>query len=371
MTNRDRRDRGERQDWASEVPWHYGRRGPYEDWGWERGQSVLPEFRDPSVHEHQPPFRGERYSREAGRRDEMRDSRSGSAMDAQRRNMMRNPYDDDMGYDRTRYGRDYSRGYGRDSDYDRMRGDQGSYGGMYNRDYDYNRGGMGQGSYGRDYDYDRMRGSQGSYSGMYNRDYDYNRGGMGQGSYGRDYDYNRNYDYNRGGMGSYGDYGYGRGDYGYGRGDNSQGGYDYGRSLSQGSYGGTPVTWSYTEYWLIPGPYTGRGPQGYQRSDERIREDVCERLTQHGQLDAWNIQIDVENGEVTLRGSVDQRQAKRMAEDAAESVSGVREVRNELRVKQEQESTSNQRGDQTMSSTQNTSNQSNMQRSVGGTENRG
>jgi hypothetical protein len=63
---------------------------------------------------------------------------------------------------------------------------------------------------------------------------------------------------------------------------------------------------------------------------------VCERLTQHGQIDASNIEIDVENGEVILRGSVDQRHAKRMAEDAAESVSGVRDVRNELRVKQDQ-----------------------------------
>jgi hypothetical protein len=97
---------------------------------------------------------------------------------------------------------------------------------------------------------------------------------------------------------------------------------------------------------------------------------VCERLTQHGQLDASNIQIDVKDGEVTLRGSVDQRQAKRMAEDAAESVSGVRDVRNDLRVKQEQASSANQRGDQALSGTQNTSNQSNMQRSVGGTENR-
>jgi hypothetical protein len=288
MTDRDRRDR---DDWASQVPWHYGRRGPYEDWGWERGDSVLPEFRDPSVHEHQPPDRAG-YSRDAGQRNTMRHSRSGGSMEFQRRGVMHNPYDDDMDYERQRWSRDYGRSYGRDSEYDRMGSSQGSYGGMYNRDYEFNRGGMGRGGYSRDYDYDR---GQGSYGGMYNRNADYNRGAS-----------NREYDYDRGGM-------------------------------NQGSmYNREPATWTYTEYWLIPGPYTGRGPQGYQRSDERIKEDVCERLTQHGQIDASNIEIDVENGEVILRGSVDQRHAKRMAEDAAESVSGVRDVRNELRVKQDQ-----------------------------------
>ena len=38
------------------------------------------------------------------------------------------------------------------------------------------------------------------------------------------------------------------------------------------------------------------------------------------------------NGEVTLVGVVRERPEKRMAEDAAEQVSGVREVHNQLRV---------------------------------------
>ncbi len=93
-----------------------------------------------------------------------------------------------------------------------------------------------------------------------------------------------------------------------------------------------PVTWGYTEAWMVPGPYTGRGPRGYRRSDERIWEDVCERLTQHGQLDASGIEVRVENGEVTLEGIVSSREAKRMAEDTAESVPGVRDVHNRLRI---------------------------------------
>ena len=76
--------------------------------------------------------------------------------------------------------------------------------------------------------------------------------------------------------------------------------------------------------------------RGYRRSDERIKEDVCERLTQHGQIDASGMQIDVKDCEVTLRGSVSDRRTKRMAEDVAEGVAGVRDVRNELRVGQDQ-----------------------------------
>lgn len=83
---------------------------------------------------------------------------------------------------------------------------------------------------------------------------------------------------------------------------------------------------------FILGPNVGRGPKGYRRSDERITEDVCERLTWHGDLDASAIEVHVENGEVTLEGTVESRQAKRIAEDLAESVLGVRDVHNRLYI---------------------------------------
>ncbi len=84
--------------------------------------------------------------------------------------------------------------------------------------------------------------------------------------------------------------------------------------------------------WTRAGPHTGRGPRGYRRSDERIAEDVCERLTQHGQVDARDINVEVHDGEVTLRGTVAERRMKRLAEDVAESVTGVEDVHNELRL---------------------------------------
>jgi hypothetical protein len=80
------------------------------------------------------------------------------------------------------------------------------------------------------------------------------------------------------------------------------------------------------------GPHRGKGPSGYQRSDDRIRELVCESLADDDQLDATHIEVAVSHGEVTLSGTVDDRRAKRDAEDCAWSVSGVRDVQNMLRV---------------------------------------
>ena len=76
----------------------------------------------------------------------------------------------------------------------------------------------------------------------------------------------------------------------------------------------------------------GRGPQGYRRSDERIREDACERLTDDDRIDATDIEVAVTECEVTLSGTVRSREQKRLAEDLVDRVSGVRDVINSLRV---------------------------------------
>ena len=80
--------------------------------------------------------------------------------------------------------------------------------------------------------------------------------------------------------------------------------------------------------------HRGRGPKGYRRSDERIKEDVNDRLSDDYYLDASDVEVAVENMEVTLTGTVRNRNDKRRAEDLAESVSGVTNVENRLRVKQ-------------------------------------
>ena len=82
------------------------------------------------------------------------------------------------------------------------------------------------------------------------------------------------------------------------------------------------------------GIHSGRGPRGYQRSDERIREDINDRLTDDGYVDATDIEVVVNNSMVTLTGRVSSREEKRRAEDIADSVSGVTDVSNQLRVGQ-------------------------------------
>jgi hypothetical protein len=83
--------------------------------------------------------------------------------------------------------------------------------------------------------------------------------------------------------------------------------------------------------WMT-GAYAGRGPRNYQRTDERIREDICERLTVHSYLDPSDVDVRVQNGDVTLEGTVNDRWTKRTAEDLAENVWGVKTVHNLIRV---------------------------------------
>jgi osmotically-inducible protein OsmY len=79
--------------------------------------------------------------------------------------------------------------------------------------------------------------------------------------------------------------------------------------------------------------HRGKGPKGYRRSDDRIRDDVSDRLTDDPDVDATDITVTVRDGEVTLDGNVDSRFAKRRAEDCAEAVSGIQHVQNNLRVR--------------------------------------
>lgn len=107
----------------------------------------------------------------------------------------------------------------------------------------------------------------------------------------------------------------------------------YGSAASYGWTRGYGREWRTAEQWRVPGPYAGRGPKGYQRSDERIREELSDRLTAHGHIDASDVEVRVQGAEVTLIGFVDSREAKRLAEDLAEDVQGVREVHNQLRIR--------------------------------------
>lgn len=157
-----------------------------------------------------------------------------------------------------------------------------------------------------------------------------------EGPYARDeYDRGLGGDYARddrwGGIGARGDF---YGSTRLGRGSAYVG---YGPGRTRGEFGGyaagaQDLGGSAAAYANGRPSYRGRGPKNYRRSDERIADEVNEALTEDELLDASEIEVSVENGEVTLNGTVDSRHAKRLAEDLAESCAGVVDVHNRLRI---------------------------------------
>ncbi len=201
----------------------------------------------------------------------------------------------------------------------REAGDDTPHGGVYgSREY---RGGAYGGSRGGEYGMSYYGGSQSGGQSRGSRGGEY--GGRQGGYPGGEYEGSRDRAFG----------GYGAGDYGGSRGDRG-GEYAASRESADQEWSQGHGDWSQSREHMS-GPHIGRGPKGYQRSDERIREDVCERLTRHGRIDATEIDVQVRSGEVTLTGTVESRQAKRMAEDTVESISGVKEVSNQLRVQEQ------------------------------------
>lgn len=82
--------------------------------------------------------------------------------------------------------------------------------------------------------------------------------------------------------------------------------------------------------------FFGKGPKGWKRSDEKIKEEVCESLFDSRTVDASEIEVDVKDGHVTLSGSVDSREAKREAESLIDSVRGVEDVTNNIKISKNQ-----------------------------------
>lgn len=90
----------------------------------------------------------------------------------------------------------------------------------------------------------------------------------------------------------------------------------------------------------MKGPHHGKGPKGYTRTDERIKDDIHEKLYHDSYLDASDIEVTVSECDVTLTGTVSSRNQKRRAEDISEDISGVKDVQNQLRVKRSESMTS-------------------------------
>jgi osmotically-inducible protein OsmY len=75
-----------------------------------------------------------------------------------------------------------------------------------------------------------------------------------------------------------------------------------------------------------------RGPKGYKRSDERLKEDISERLMQNGHIDPSEVTVEVQNGKVTLEGTVPERRMKHQIEDLVDDCPGVQDIDNRVRV---------------------------------------
>ena len=296
-----------------------------------------------------------------------------------------------------RMGRQYASGMGRDEqDWSQGRresqrwGEQGTYGAQGRNEYE--RGG----------DYGRERAHRGQFGDRGHGDYGSNReyGNQGYGAsnrgraYGTEYGSQRRYenqqqdDYgNQRGYGtqahgqgehSSGSHGYGSGreyrgyeggeagrqagnrnwERGYGEGYGLSSGYAdqqaYGREYGTSGYatgyasdneGARPTrqhSMSGTSRGEYGRNYRGVGPRSYTRSDERVLEDINERLTEDDYLDATDVTVRCVNGVITLEGTVAERWMKHRAEDLADASSGVKQVDNRLQV-QSQRSASEQR----------------------------
>lgn len=79
--------------------------------------------------------------------------------------------------------------------------------------------------------------------------------------------------------------------------------------------------------------FRGRGPKGYERSDDRLREMICERLTDDPRIDASDVHIEVKDKIVKLTGTVSDRRSKYEIEDVVERCGGVKDIDNQVRVR--------------------------------------
>lgn len=79
--------------------------------------------------------------------------------------------------------------------------------------------------------------------------------------------------------------------------------------------------------------HSGKGPRGYARSEARIRDEACEILAHDHELDATDIEVDYKDHCIILRGHVDRRYDKKLAERLVEYIPGVEDVQNLLQIR--------------------------------------
>lgn len=187
----------------------------------------------------------------------------------------------------------------------------------------------GRGFLGTGSDYDVGRGSYGGTYGTFNSpEYMQDYGRYGQGNrFNEDAERRRQPDRSRSGGEQFGREQYGQRQTG-GRQQRSQfddvGGFGpyFGKGIVRGAL-------------LGRGRFSGKGPKGYSRTDEQLKEEICRKLYEHPEIDASDVTVEVKGGELMLTGTIDSRHARDLIEDEADRVMGIKEVNNQIRIKRE------------------------------------
>jgi osmotically-inducible protein OsmY len=237
-------------------------------------------------------------------------------------------------------GGSFSGGQSRGSQWGGGRGESGRGGQSFGGNQSYGERGFSGGHYGGFAN--EGFGGQGNYGGnrgFPNQGYSGQRFNQGSSGQSRGQNYGQTFGQGYAGGSEYGGQAIGSGNQGFGDASQWSRGQSYGSGQSYGQGRG----------------FAGRGPKGYQRSDDRVKEQLSDRLMDDDDIDASEITVEVKNGEVTLTGTVNSREEKRAAEDIAEQSPGVREVQNLLRVSHASSSTQSNQG--ASSRSQGTSNQ--------------
>jgi osmotically-inducible protein OsmY len=85
-------------------------------------------------------------------------------------------------------------------------------------------------------------------------------------------------------------------------------------------------------------------PKGHMLTDQRIREDICERLSRPPSrfdaaefdvqpLEVSDVTVEVEGGKVTLQGTVSDRRVKHYIEELVDACPGVQDIENRISVR--------------------------------------
>lgn len=113
-------------------------------------------------------------------------------------------------------------------------------------------------------------------------------------------------------------------------------GNELGYQRTYGEYGSEGRGWvdePHERNWAHRGEdYTGVRPKKYQRSDMSILDQIGELITWSPDVDGSEITIAVKDGNVIVAGTVPTRMMIYIVDDLVESVGGVKEYDNHLKV---------------------------------------